>query len=113
MVALGIALLGCGSSVQKIDVSAKPIQIDVSKTADPEAVKMLPIQFKVVNKSNLDSFIAELSKIQNTNNPVFIAITTKDYENLSLNLADLKRYIEQQQSVIIYYRNLTSHNTSN
>ena len=73
---------------------------------------MHPITFKVVNKDNIDSFIQTLSKAQGTSNPVFIAITTKDYENLSLNLADLRRYIEDQQSVIIYYRNLTTHNNS-
>jgi len=27
----------------------------------------------------------------------------KDYENLALNLADLRRYINQQNEVIIYY----------
>ena len=107
-------LVGCGGSgdVQKIEISAKPIQIDIAKTADPEAVKVFPIHWHVINKDNLDAFLAEQRKVQGTNNPVFIAITTKDYENLSLNLADLKRYIQQQQSVIVYYRNLTSHSTT-
>ena len=26
-----------------------------------------------------------------------------DYENMSLNLAELKRYIDQQKTIIIYY----------
>jgi anion-transporting ArsA/GET3 family ATPase len=107
---LPILLAACGGGdVQRIEVSAKPIQIDIAKTADPEAVRINPVQWHVVNKENLDAFLAEMRKQQGTNNPVFIAITTKDYENLSLNLADLKRYIQQQQSVIVYYRNLTSH----
>jgi hypothetical protein len=111
---LSFLLVGCGggNDVQKIEVSAKPIQIDIAKTADPEAVKVFPIRWHVVNKDNLDTFLAEMRKEQGTNNPVFIAITTKDYENLSLNLADLKRYIQQQQSVIVYYRNLTSHSST-
>jgi len=109
---IAITLSACGSSVQQLSVSAKPIEIDISKTADPAAVKLYPIQFKVVNKSNLDAFIANISKAQGTSNPVFIAITTKDYENLSLSLADLHRYIEQQQAVIVYYRNLTTHTPS-
>tara|TARA_B100002019_G_scaffold289794_1_gene306148 strand:- start:823 stop:948 length:126 start_codon:yes stop_codon:yes gene_type:complete len=29
----------------------------------------------------------------------------KDYENLSLNFAELRRYIEQQKQIIIYYEN--------
>jgi len=27
----------------------------------------------------------------------------KDYENLALNIADLRRYINQQTEVIVYY----------
>jgi len=109
---ISLVLAGCGDNVQKIEVSAKPIEIDIAKTADPEAVKLSPIHFKVVTKSNLNAFIAEIGRQQNTADPVFIAITTKDYENLSLNLADLHRYIEQQQSVIVYYRNLTNHSNN-
>jgi hypothetical protein len=33
----------------------------------------------------------------------YIAISVKDYENLSLNFAELKRYIEQQKQIIVYY----------
>jgi hypothetical protein len=27
----------------------------------------------------------------------------KDYENLALNIADIKRYLEQQNEIILYY----------
>jgi len=33
----------------------------------------------------------------------YIAISVKDYENLSLNFAELRRYIEQQKEIIVYY----------
>jgi len=29
----------------------------------------------------------------------------KDYENLALNVAELRRYIEQQKQIIVYYEN--------
>ena len=35
----------------------------------------------------------------------YIAISVKDYENLSLNFAELRRYIEQQKEIIVYYEN--------
>lgn len=35
--------------------------------------------------------------------PVFFAISVPDYENMSLNVAELRRYINQQKSLIIYY----------
>jgi hypothetical protein len=27
----------------------------------------------------------------------------KDYQNLALNIADIKRYLEQQKEIILYY----------
>ena len=35
----------------------------------------------------------------------YIALSVKDYENLSLNFAELRRYIEQQKQIIVYYEN--------
>jgi len=106
------SLLSACAGNSSITVSAKPIDIDVARTADPPAVQLNQVTFKVVNKDNIDAFLKDLSKAQGTANPVFIAITTKDYENLSLNLADLRRYIEDQQAIIVYYRNLTTHNNN-
>ena len=34
---------------------------------------------------------------------IHIAISVKDYENLSKNFAELRRYIEQQKEIIVYY----------
>ena len=34
---------------------------------------------------------------------VFFALSVPDYENLSLNMAEMKRYIEQQKTIIVYY----------
>jgi|TARA_Y100000033_G_scaffold20475_1_gene19274 hypothetical protein len=33
----------------------------------------------------------------------FVALSMKDYENLALNVAELRRYINQQKNIIIYY----------
>lgn len=102
---LPLFVIGCGPT-KTISISSKPIEIEVGKTADPQAVTMLPVQFRVITKENLDSFLAEMSQRQGSS-PVFLAMTIKDYENIVLNLADLRRYIEQQQAVIAYYRNMT------
>lgn len=103
-----ILLAACGDATV---ISTRPIQIDVARTADPEPVRMLPVQFRVVTAESLDSFISELRASQGNNNPVFIAVSTRDYENMALNLADLRRYIEQQRAIVVYYREITRTNT--
>lgn len=101
-----LLLTSCGGS-SSIDIQTKPVETVTAQAADPAAVSMLPVRFRVVNRQNLDKLLAELRDSQGSDNPVFIAITTQDYENLVLNLADLTRYISQQKSVIVYYRNIT------
>ena len=34
---------------------------------------------------------------------LFYVINVRDYETLSLNMAEIKRYIEQQKQIIMYY----------
>ena len=34
---------------------------------------------------------------------VFFAVSVPDYENMSLNVAELRRYINQQKALIVYY----------
>ena len=33
----------------------------------------------------------------------FVALSMKDYENLALNIADIKRFLQQQEQIILYY----------
>ena len=40
----------------------------------------------------------------------YIALSVKDYENLALNFAELRRYIEQQKQIIVYYEKAVSPN---
>lgn len=101
-----VGLTAC-SGTDPISVTAKPIEIDVARAADPSPVQMLPVHFRVVTADTVDAFLQEMRKLQG-NTPVFVAITMKEYENLSLNLADLKRYISQQQAVIVYYRTMVN-----
>lgn len=34
---------------------------------------------------------------------VFFAMSVPDYENMSMNVAELRRYINQQKALIVYY----------
>ena len=67
----------------------------------PKAVQLNDIKIYVVNKSNYEDFIKAYEKKNGGDS--YIAISVKDYENLSLNFAELRRYIEQQKQIIVYY----------
>jgi hypothetical protein len=64
-------------------------------------VQLNDVKIYVVNEDNYEEFIQEFRA--KNGEVVYIAISVKDYENLSLNIAELRRYIEQQKQVIVYY----------
>jgi hypothetical protein len=46
-------------------------------------------------------------KDQNGGDIVFVATTVGDYEVMSANMQEIKRYIKQMGEVIVYYRTVT------
>ncbi len=67
----------------------------------PKRVLLNDVKIYVVSKLNYDEFIKEYEKKNGSDS--YIALSVKDYENLSLNFAELRRYIEQQKQIILYY----------
>ncbi len=54
----------------------------------------------------LDRFL-ETNKKDNNGDIVFMAISISDYEVMSGNMQELRRYIREVQEVVVYYRNVT------
>ena len=67
----------------------------------PKPVTMPNMQWYVVSDKNLNEFI---ERVKADNGSVaFVALTPSGYQNLSLGVADLRRYILQQKEIIVYY----------
>ena len=64
-------------------------------------MKLNDVKIYVVSKENYEEFVKEFEEKNGAD--AYIAISVKDYENLSLNFAELRRYIEQQKQIIVYY----------
>ena len=69
------------------------------------------VHFYVVTEDTLDAFKERFVKEQG--DFVFYAISVRDYETIALNMAELKRYIEQQQVIIIYYEKAVAPKSNN
>ena len=57
----------------------------------------------VVNKDNIDQFVEDFTAEHGEF--AVVALSIDNYENLALNIADLRRYINQQTDIIVYYEN--------
>ena len=74
----------------------------------PKPVQLVDTRIFVVNESNIDDFISQFTDINGE--LAFVALSIKDYENLALNIAELRRYINQQGEIIVYYEEAVSPN---
>lgn len=69
--------------------------------ARPKPVQLNDTRVFVVTQDNYEQFVEEFTSIYG--DLAFVALSMKDYENLALNIADIRRYLNQQTEIIIYY----------
>ena len=83
--------------VQTVEVEKQiPLQLQ------PKPLQFNSVYWHVVTKENFDDFMEKFKK-ENGEAWVFYAISVRSYESMAFNMAELKRYIEQQKQVIVYY----------
>jgi len=101
LILLASSLVACGSVEPRIVVKTDYVEKEIPIQPRPKGVQTYPVYFYTVNKENIDEFLERFEK--ENGDVVFFVISVRHYENLSLTLADLKRYIGQQKSLILYY----------
>jgi hypothetical protein len=67
----------------------------------PKPLSLHRVKFYAVTPENIEEFLQRFEEEAGIN--VFFALSVPDYENMSLNVAELRRYIDQQRAVILYY----------
>ena len=83
--------------IQTVEVEKQiPLQLQ------PKPLQFNSVYWHVITEENFDDFIKKFKK-ENGEAWVFYAISVRSYESMALNMAELKRYIEQQKQVIVYY----------
>jgi len=76
-------------------------KLTVPIVARPKPINLTDTQVYVVNKDNLEAFIAEFT--EQNGELAFVALSIDTYENLALNVSELRRFINQQNEIIVYY----------
>jgi hypothetical protein len=103
--AAALLLSSCGlvrTPEPEIITLTETVPVIIPKAFPPKPMNLSPIRIYVVSEEeNIDEFKENFMKIHGE--VVFVAISIKDYENMSLNIAEMKRYIDQQNDVILYY----------
>lgn len=103
MIAL-LFLAGClGNNPEPIEITTKPIDKPELQLPQSDELRIRKVEWTVVTPENVEEVFEEIEK---TGRPITLfALTDKGYENLGLNLSDLRAYIQQQQTIIAAYEN--------
>ena len=104
---------GCSMLGSKRDIpEVKPVEVvTIVKKAPmyhpplPNNISVVPIEWTVLNPELMQEYLDDLNE-GNAPTNVWYALTTKGYENLSMNMAEVKRYLRQVISILKYYREL-------
>ena len=125
---------------KKVEIVSKPLEIDIMQPTMPRNIDLKEPRFYVVSEAKitnpcvkneetgkrdcslgkenpdwpegytyLDRFLDDMKKA-NRGDVVFVAMSVSDYELMSYNMQELRRYIREVQEVVVYYRNVTIKN---
>jgi len=101
-----LLLLSSGCSLlpreKEIIVQTVEVEKQIPLQLQPKPLQFNDSYWHVVTEENFDEFIEKFKK-EHGEAWVFYAVSVRSYESMALNLAELKRYIEQQKQIIIYY----------
>lgn len=103
ILSLLLATSGCSVLTPEKEIVYKTqyIGCEIEIQPRPDPVKLDNVYWYVVTKDNFAEFEKKFS--ERNDEFVFYAINVPDYEDLSVNMSELRRFIEQQKNLIIYY----------
>ena len=81
---------------------SKLIERNIPVQKRPRPLSLNNIHFYVVTQNNYVSFSQRFQK-ENGDGLVFYAVSVRDYETLSLNMSEIKRFLAQQKAILVYY----------
>ena len=95
---------GCGyfkNPLKTIEIKTVEVERVIPTQNRPRPISMNDIHFYVVTEQNFEEFKERF--VKENGDFLFYALSVRDYETLALNMAEIKRYIQQQKEIIIYY----------
>ena len=106
---LSLIISSCSSwnPLKTIEVKTVEVERNVPLQNRPRQLDLSDIHWYVVTEENFAEFKKRFLK-ENGDPLVAYVISVKDYETLAVDMAEIKRYIDQQKQIIIYYEKALS-----
>ena len=106
---LSLIISSCSSwnPLKTIEIKTVEVERNVPLQNRPRQLQLSDIHWYVVTEENFAEFKKKFQK-ENGDPLVAYVISVKDYETLAIDMAEIKRYIDQQKQIIIYYEKALS-----
>lgn len=97
-VLLSLVLSGCASTKDTLVVKPQVVERPKLEVPAPAPVQQLQFEWIVITKENYEKKFKEIESKGGT--VTLFALTPQGYQNLSMNVSELRRFMQQQQAVI-------------
>ena len=109
LLTISALLVGCSWNapppVQPVKVVKVEVPAPVFHPVLPDKITPMDVEWRVLTPALMKEYVDDLDQGEAPVN-VWYAVSTKGYENLSNNMAEIKRYIRQMLNIVEYYKNL-------
>jgi hypothetical protein len=94
---------GCTSFKKILPLEVRTVEVErkIPTQNRPRPVSLSDIHFYVVTEDTFEVFKKRFAK--ENGDFLFYAMSVRDYETLALNMVELKRFLQQQKEIIVYY----------
>jgi len=87
---------------QPIQITSKPISKPALTLPPVDELRLRSVEWVIVNEANLET---KLTELRGKGPLAMFVLTGEGYENLGLNISDIRALVQQQQAIIIAYEN--------
>lgn len=101
VLSLVLFVAACGATPRSIDVSYTPVEKPPLVLPEVDQLVTRDVDWIVVTEENFDEIVADL-KADGQSVSLF-AVTGDGYEAVSVNLANVRKLVEQQRAIIAAY----------
>ena len=105
---VSLALIASGCSM--IQPKAKPVAVTTIAKQQPMyhpplpmEVQMDPVEWEIMTPERMEEYLANLEKGEAPRR-AYYTLSSKEYEHLSMDIADITRYIKEILGIVKFYR---------
>ena len=102
IVLISSLFIGCSQRVQEVEISTVPTEKTALNLSEPAQLKLKPVKWFIITPENSKEIWDKMKK-ENLDLVIF-GLSDNGYQNLSINMAEIRKYLLEQKDIINSYK---------